>query len=118
MQKSRTPLALGWEAARANAVPALIIQAFMLALLVAYYTITRRRSALNLPNLAFTGSLCNRRVHYGWRPYPELFLIISFSVAARLYRRAQFAFYYQFGVRWNSCRSFMPEVKPPGLVTS
>src|SRR5438309_21166 len=38
MQKSRTPLTLGWEAARANAVPALIIQAFMLALLVAYYT--------------------------------------------------------------------------------
>ena len=38
MQKSRTPLTLGWEAARANAVLALIIQAFMLALLVAYYT--------------------------------------------------------------------------------
>src|SRR5213595_2704499 len=38
MQKSRTPLTLGWEAARANAVPALIIQAFMLALLIAYYT--------------------------------------------------------------------------------
>jgi len=38
MQKSRTPLTLGWEAARANAVPALIIQAFMFALLIAYYT--------------------------------------------------------------------------------
>src|SRR2546430_17248107 len=38
MQKSRTPLTLGWEAARANAVPALIIQEFMLALLIAYYT--------------------------------------------------------------------------------
>ena len=38
MQKSRSPLTLGWEAARANAVPALIIQAFMLALLIAYYT--------------------------------------------------------------------------------
>src|SRR5947208_7635229 len=38
MQKSRTPLMLGWEAARANAVPALIIQAVMLAVLVAYYT--------------------------------------------------------------------------------
>src|SRR5438552_15209152 len=38
MQKSRTPITLGWEAARANAVPALIIQAFMLALLIAYYT--------------------------------------------------------------------------------
>jgi len=38
MQKTRTPFALGWEAARANAIPALIIQAFMLALLLAYYT--------------------------------------------------------------------------------
>src|SRR6266496_785109 len=38
MRKSRTPLTLGWEAARANAIPALIIQAIMLALLIAYYT--------------------------------------------------------------------------------
>jgi len=38
MQESRTPFTLGWEAARANAVPALIIQAFMLALLIAFYT--------------------------------------------------------------------------------
>src|SRR5207247_3980579 len=46
MQKSRTPFTLGWEAARANAVPALIIQAFMLALLIAYYTNHRVSSAL------------------------------------------------------------------------
>ena len=38
MQKTRSPLTLGWEAARANAVPALIIQAIMLALLIAFYT--------------------------------------------------------------------------------
>ena len=38
MRKSRTPLTIGWEAARANAEPALIIQALMLALAVAYYT--------------------------------------------------------------------------------
>jgi hypothetical protein len=37
MPKSRTPFTIGWEAAKANAVPALILQAFMLALLVAYY---------------------------------------------------------------------------------
>lgn len=37
MPKSRSPLTIGWEAAKANAAPALIIQAFMLALLVAYY---------------------------------------------------------------------------------
>lgn len=37
MTNSRTPLTLGWEAARANAKPALIIQALMLALAVAFY---------------------------------------------------------------------------------
>jgi hypothetical protein len=35
--RTRTPLLLGWEAAKANALPALIIQLFMLALLVGYY---------------------------------------------------------------------------------
>jgi hypothetical protein len=44
--KARSPLTLGWEAARANALPALVIQAFMLALLVAYYTNTRVASTL------------------------------------------------------------------------
>ena len=34
MQRTPTPLTLGWEAARANAVPALIIPAIMLALLI------------------------------------------------------------------------------------
>jgi len=38
MPKARTPLMIGWEAARANAKPALIIQAIMLALAVAFYT--------------------------------------------------------------------------------
>src|SRR5436190_7156630 len=33
----RTSLALGWEAAKANAIPAFILQGAMLALLVAYY---------------------------------------------------------------------------------
>jgi hypothetical protein len=47
MPKSRTPLTLGWEAARANAVPALIIQAIMLSLLIAYYTNHTVFSALN-----------------------------------------------------------------------
>src|SRR5438046_6049852 len=47
MQKSRTPLTIGWQAARANAVPALIIQGIMLALLIAYYTNHAAFSALN-----------------------------------------------------------------------
>ena len=35
--RRRTPLTIGWEAVRANALPAVIIQALMLALLVGYY---------------------------------------------------------------------------------
>ena len=37
MPKSRTPLTIGWEAAKANAVPGLILQGAMLAILIAYY---------------------------------------------------------------------------------
>ena len=44
---SRTPLALGWEAARANALPAFVLQAAMIALLVAYYVSPATASALN-----------------------------------------------------------------------
>jgi hypothetical protein len=33
----RTPWSLGWEAAKANALPALVIQLMMLALLIGYY---------------------------------------------------------------------------------
>jgi hypothetical protein len=47
MQKTRTPFTLGWEAARANAIPALIIQAFTLALLLAYYTNHTAAAALS-----------------------------------------------------------------------
>jgi hypothetical protein len=36
-KQSRAPLSIGWEAAKANAIPALIIQAAMLALLLAFY---------------------------------------------------------------------------------
>ncbi|HEX8076711.1 MAG TPA: hypothetical protein VF511_02765, partial [Chthoniobacterales bacterium] len=36
-KKNRTPLALGWEAAKANAIPGFILQAAMLFVFVAYY---------------------------------------------------------------------------------
>src|SRR6266513_1124778 len=50
MQKSRTPLMIGWEAARANAKPALIIQALMLALAISFYANSTMADALR--NLA------------------------------------------------------------------
>ena len=46
--RGRTPLALGWEAAKANAIPGLILQALMLALLIGYYTSPSVRHALEL----------------------------------------------------------------------
>src|SRR6202030_4002169 len=36
-KEGRTSLALGWEAAKANALPAFILQGAMLLLLIAYY---------------------------------------------------------------------------------
>ncbi len=82
MQKSRTPLTLGWEAARANAVPALIIQAFMLALLIAYYTNHRVSSALaGLAEFKRTHGLLFVIVASitAGALIPELFLILFFQ---------------------------------------
>jgi hypothetical protein len=50
MAKSRTPLTIGWDAARANAKPALIIQGLMLALAFAFYW--NGSAAQGLRNLA------------------------------------------------------------------
>src|SRR6266516_2719151 len=50
MQKTRTPFTLGWEAARANAIPALIIQALFLI----FFFQRGRPSRRNLRNLLFT----------------------------------------------------------------
>ena len=81
-QQSRTPFAIGWEAARANAIPALIIQAVMLALLIAYYTSDTVSSALTqlaefkrIHGLAFVivASIAAGAV------VPELFLILFFQ---------------------------------------
>jgi hypothetical protein len=44
---NRTSLALGWEAAKANAVPAFILQGAMLVILIAYYLSPACASFLN-----------------------------------------------------------------------
>jgi hypothetical protein len=81
-QKSRRPLMIGWEAARANAVPALVIQAIMLALLIAYYTNDAAFSALNqLADYKRThglGFVIVASVAAG-ALIPELFLILFFQ---------------------------------------
>jgi membrane-bound metal-dependent hydrolase YbcI (DUF457 family) len=47
MVNRRTPLTIGWQAAKANAVPGLILQAAMLATLVAYYASANFAELLN-----------------------------------------------------------------------
>jgi hypothetical protein len=47
MVNRRTPLTIGWQAAKANAVPGLILQAAMLATLVAYYASANVAELLN-----------------------------------------------------------------------
>ena len=82
MQNSRTPLTIGWQAARANAGPGFTLQAIMLAILVAYYR-----------NASFAGWL-DRLADFNQRHgltfviaagilagavLPELFLILFFQ---------------------------------------
>lgn len=82
MSRRRSPLALGWEAARANLLPALSIQAAMLALLIAYYTSPAASRAL--------GALADYKLRHGMTfviiasilagaLLPELFLIAFFQ---------------------------------------
>src|SRR5438132_8455253 len=82
MQKSRTPLMIGWEAAKANAKPALIIQAIMLALAIAYYTNPASANALrNLAEFKHENGLAfviAASVAAG-ALIPELFLILFFQ---------------------------------------
>jgi hypothetical protein len=79
---ARSPLAIGWEAARANAIPALIIQAIMLGLLIAYYT-------SGAVSLALTNLAEFKRTHglvfvilasiAAGAVIPELFLVLFFQ---------------------------------------
>jgi hypothetical protein len=82
MAKSRTPLTIGWEAARANAQPALIIQAIMLALAVAFYTNSATANALrNLAEFKRAHGLAFVIVAsvIAGALLPEIFLILFFQ---------------------------------------
>src|SRR5438309_1937312 len=78
----RTPLTIGWDAARANAKPALILQALMLAILIGYYTspavahwlerLSDLRRAHGIAFVLISSIIAGAIV-------PELFLIIFFQ---------------------------------------
>jgi hypothetical protein len=80
--KSRTALTIGWEAAKANAIPALILQAFMLLLLAAYYVSPGTAHALqNLADFKRQHGLSFIIVAsiMAGALIPELFLILFFQ---------------------------------------
>jgi hypothetical protein len=79
---SRTPLALGWEAAKANAVPGFILQGAMLLILIAYY--------LSPPFANFLNEVAEYKQRHGLAfvvvaaavagaVVPELFVIVFFQ---------------------------------------
>ena len=67
---NRTSLAIGWEAAKANAVPAFILQGAMLAILIAYYV---------SPACA---DFLNRLAHYK-EQHGLIFVVTAAAVAGR-----------------------------------
>jgi hypothetical protein len=82
MSRVRTPWSIGWEAAKANAAPAFVLQAMMLAILLAYY--------FNPPSAAFLNALADYKQRHGlWfvlassilvgAVLPEMFVIIFFQ---------------------------------------
>jgi hypothetical protein len=82
IRAARTPWLIGWEAAKANAAPAFVLQAMMLAILFAYY--------FHPPSAAILNGLADYKQRHGLlfvlassifvgAILPELFVIIFFQ---------------------------------------
>src|SRR5438270_4369771 len=82
MSRQRTPWLIGWEAAKANAAPAFVLQSMMLAILLAYY--------FHPPSAAFLNALAGFKERHGLAfvliasaivgaILPELFVIVFFQ---------------------------------------
>jgi hypothetical protein len=89
MQNSRTSLSLGWEAARANAAPALVIQATMLGLVISFYRSpavadwfgrVAEFKQTHPVSFVITAAVCAGAV------IPEIFLVLFFQ-HGRIHRR-------------------------------
>jgi hypothetical protein len=82
MQNSRTPLIIGWDAVKANAAPASIIQAIMFALLISYYANSTTADALKklaeFKSAHGLGFVLLASITAG-ALIPELFLILFFQ---------------------------------------
>jgi hypothetical protein len=81
---NRTSLALGWEAAKANAVPAFILQGAMLVILIAYYV---------SPACA---DLLNRLAHYK-EEHGLVFVVIAAALAGAVVPELFVIVFFQHG---------------------
>ena len=87
MPKSRTPLSIGWEAAKANAAPGFILQGAMLAILIAYYASARFAGWLDL------------FAHYK-QQHSFLFVVLAGIIAGALLPELFVVFFFQKG-KWR-----------------
>jgi len=84
MKKSRSPLTIGWEAAKANALPGFILQSVMLAILIAYYA------------SAHFAALLNRLAHFK-EETGITFVIVAGILAGALLPEVFLIFFFQKG---------------------
>ncbi|MEP6698914.1 MAG: hypothetical protein ABJB09_04215, partial [Verrucomicrobiota bacterium] len=87
------PLTIGWEAAKANAVPAFILQAAMLAILISYYASARCADFLN------------RLAHYK-SAHPLIFVVVAAILAGAILPELFLIAFFQKGKpRWQNLRN-------------
>src|SRR5205814_9220556 len=90
-----SPWLIGWEAAKANAAPAFVLQAIMFALLLAYY--------FHPPSAALLNALANYKQQHG----PAFVLIASVIVGAVLPELFVIVFFQRGRIRLQNARNFV-----------
>src|SRR5438034_6458091 len=95
MSRQRTPWLIGWEAAKANAAPAFVLQSMMLAILLAYY--------FHPPSAAFLNALAGFKERHGL----AFVLIASTIVGAILPELFVIVFFQRGPIRLQNARTFV-----------
>jgi len=95
MSEQPTPWLIGWEAAKANAAPAFLLQAAMLAILLAYY--------FHPPSAAILNSLADFKERHGL----SFVLIAAVIVGALLPEIFVIIFFQRGRVGWQNARNFI-----------
>jgi hypothetical protein len=95
MSERRTPWLIGWEAAKANAAPAFVLQAIMLAILLAYY--------FHPPSAAIFNALADFKERHGL----AFVLIASAIVGAVLPEICVILFFQRGRVGWQNARNLV-----------